>query len=172
MGTMASQTTSLMIVYSTVHSGADQRKQQSSASLVSVREIHRWSVNSPHKWPATWKMFSFDDVIMGWGSPVLVLGQSTEIMEEHSLYIDGTGDKCLQCINTLRPRQNGRHFPDIINCIRLNKDIWISNKVLLKYVPCGVIDNKSALVHMIIWTNVDIVHRRIYVSLGLSELIN
>ena len=37
--TMASQITSLMIVYSTVYSGADQRKHQSSASLAFVREI-------------------------------------------------------------------------------------------------------------------------------------
>ena len=34
MGAMASQITSLMIVYSTVHSGADQRKHESPASLV------------------------------------------------------------------------------------------------------------------------------------------
>ena len=61
---MASQITSLMIVYSTVYSGADQRKHQSSASLVFVWEIHRWPVNSPHKGPVTRKMFPFDDVIM------------------------------------------------------------------------------------------------------------
>ena len=64
MGEMASQITSLTIVYSIVHSGADQRKHQSSASLAFVRGIHRWPVNSPHKWPVTWKMFPFDDVIM------------------------------------------------------------------------------------------------------------
>ena len=33
MGEMASQITSLTIVYSTVYAGADQRKHQSSASL-------------------------------------------------------------------------------------------------------------------------------------------
>ena len=64
MGAMASQITSLTIVYSTVYSSADQRKHQSSASLASVRGIHRGQVNSPHKWPVTWKMFPFDDVIM------------------------------------------------------------------------------------------------------------
>ena len=64
MGTMASQMTSLTFVYSTVYSGADQRKHQSSASLVFVRGIHRGPVNSPHKWPVTRKMFPFDDVIM------------------------------------------------------------------------------------------------------------
>ena len=41
--------------------GAHQRKHQSSASLTFVREIHRWPVNSPHKWPVTRKMFPFDD---------------------------------------------------------------------------------------------------------------
>ena len=41
MGSMASQITSLTIVYSSVYSGIDQRKQQSSASLVSVWGIHR-----------------------------------------------------------------------------------------------------------------------------------
>ena len=64
MGTMASQITSLTIVYSTVYSDADQRKHQSSASLAFVRGIHRGPVNSPHKWPVTRKMFPFDDVIM------------------------------------------------------------------------------------------------------------
>ena len=44
--------------------GADQRKHQSSASLVFVMEIHRWPVNSPHKGPVTRKMFPLDDVIM------------------------------------------------------------------------------------------------------------
>ena len=61
---MASQITSLTMVYSTVYSGADQRKHQSSASLAFVRGIHRWPVNFPHKGPVTRKMFPFDDVIM------------------------------------------------------------------------------------------------------------
>ena len=64
MGTMASQITSLVNVYSTVYSVADQRKHQISASLAFVRRIHRGPVNSPHKWTVTRKMFPFDDVIM------------------------------------------------------------------------------------------------------------
>ena len=64
MGTIASQITSLTNVYSTVYSGADQSKHQSSASLAFVWGIHRGPVNSPHKWPVTRKMFPFDDVIM------------------------------------------------------------------------------------------------------------
>ena len=64
MSTMASQITSPTIVYSTVHSGTDERKHQSSVSLAFVRGIHRWLVNSLHKGPVTQKMFPFDDIIM------------------------------------------------------------------------------------------------------------
>ena len=61
---MASQTLSFTIVYSTVYSGADQRKHQSPASLAFVRGIPRWPVNPPHIGLVTRKMFPFDDVIM------------------------------------------------------------------------------------------------------------
>ena len=64
MGIVASQITSLTIVYSAVYSGADQRKHQSSASLAFVRGIHRGPGNYPHKWPVTREMFPCDDVIM------------------------------------------------------------------------------------------------------------
>ena len=61
---MGPQITSITIVYSTVYSGANQRKHQSSTSLAFVWGIHRWPVDSPHKGPVTRKMFPFDDVIM------------------------------------------------------------------------------------------------------------
>ena len=64
MSLMASQIANLTIVYSTVYSGADQRKHQSSASLAFVREFTGGPVNSPHKRPVTRKIFPFDDVIM------------------------------------------------------------------------------------------------------------
>ena len=57
MGTMASQVTSLTIVYST-DSGTDQRKHESSVPMAFVRGIH-W-----YRGPVTPKMFPFDDVIM------------------------------------------------------------------------------------------------------------
>ena len=60
MSAMASQITSLTIVYS----GADQRKHQSSVSLAFVRGNHRWPMHSPHKGPVMLKMVPFDDVIM------------------------------------------------------------------------------------------------------------
>ena len=64
MSAMASHITSLIIFNSTVYSGADKRKHQSSATLAFVRGINRWPVNSPHKWPVTPKMFPFDDIII------------------------------------------------------------------------------------------------------------
>ena len=68
MSAMASQITSLTIVYSTVYSGVDQRRHQSSESLAFVPWIHRWPVNSPHKGPVTRQMFPFDGVIMKFSS--------------------------------------------------------------------------------------------------------
>ena len=65
MSEMASQTTSLTIVCSSVYSGADKKKKhQSSASLAFVRGIHRWPVNSPHKAPVARIISQIDDVIM------------------------------------------------------------------------------------------------------------
>ena len=41
MSAIATQITNLVIVYSTIYAGADQRKHQSSASLAFVWEIHQ-----------------------------------------------------------------------------------------------------------------------------------
>ena len=46
MSVMASEITSITIVYSTVYSGPHQRKHQSSASLAFVRGIHQWPVTN------------------------------------------------------------------------------------------------------------------------------
>ena len=92
MTTMASQITSLTVVYSIVCSGADQRKYQSSASLAFVRGIHWRPVNSTHKGPVTRKMFPFDDVIM----------QRIVMMEATSTALT----------KSLRPRQNSRQYAD------------------------------------------------------------
>ena len=61
---MASQITGVPIACSTVCSGEDKRKCQSSASVTFVRGIHWWPVDSPHKGPVRRKMFPFDDIVM------------------------------------------------------------------------------------------------------------
>ena len=66
VGVMASQITSLTIVYSTIYSDADQRKHQSSASLAFAgNSPGTWEF--PHKWPVTRKMSPFDHVFMSNG---------------------------------------------------------------------------------------------------------
>ena len=56
------------------------------------------------------------------------------------------------CLNTLRPRQNGRHFADdIFKCIFLNENVWIPSKISLKFVPQGTINNIPGLVQIMAW---------------------
>ena len=85
---LTSQITSLTIVYSTIYSGTDQRKHQSSASLAFVQGIHQSLVNSPHKGPLTRKMFPFDDGIMGKIGAGLV---STVMLQEQAIVHWGQG---------------------------------------------------------------------------------
>ena len=54
--------------------------------------------------------------------------------------------------NTLRPRQNGGHFPDdIFKCIFLNENVWIPIKISLKFVPKVPINDIRALVQIMAW---------------------
>ena len=57
-----------------------------------------------------------------------------------------------QLVNTLRPRQNGRHFPDdIFKWIFFNENVWISINISLKFVPRGPINNIPTLVQVMTW---------------------
>ena len=56
------------------------------------------------------------------------------------------------CVNTLRPRQNGRHFADdTFNRIFVNENVRISIELSLKFVPKGQIKNIPALVQIMAW---------------------
>ena len=137
MRAMASQITGISTDCSTVCSGTHHRKHQSSASLAFVRGMHRRPVDSLRKGPVTWKMFPFHDVIMfivddkfipilySWwrgsarGHGVSNTGTDLVLPEYSGLRTRG--------VDTLRVRQNGRHFPDdIFNCILLdiNYEFW------------------------------------------------
>ena len=144
MSVIASQITSISTVCSHVYSGAYQREHESSALLAFVRGIRRWPVDSPHKWPVTRELFPFDDIFM-----------SSDHDDKFAVY----PIKCAryitwarQQINTLRPRQNGRHFADdVFKCIFLNENVWISLKISLKFVAKGLIDNFPPLVQIMAW---------------------
>ena len=58
----------------------------------------------------------------------------------------------MDTVNTLRPRQNGRHFTDdTFKCIFLNENVRISFKISLKFVPWSPITNIIALVQIMAW---------------------
>ena len=55
-------------------------------------------------------------------------------------------------VNTLRPRQNERHFPDdTFKRIFLTGNVIISIKISLKFVPKGPINKIPALVQIMAW---------------------
>ena len=50
-------------------------------------------------------------------------------------------------LNSSTPEQNGRHFADdVVKCIFMNEKFFILNRLSLKFVPEGVINNIAALV--------------------------
>ena len=62
------------------------------------------------------------------------------------------GEKLLRMFNTLRPRQDGRHFADdIFTCIFFNENCCILIKLSLKYMRKGPIDNNPALIQIMAW---------------------
>ena len=86
-------------------------------------------------------------------------------------------DRASECqmsyASTLKPRHNGRHFPDdIFKCIFVNEYVWILNTIWLKFVYKGLIDNSTPLVQImtIIWTNDELGRWLVCASFGLNEL--
>ena len=50
-------------------------------------------------------------------------------------------------LNSSTPEQNGRHFADdVVKCIFMNEKFFILNRLSLKFVPKGLINNIAALV--------------------------
>ena len=120
LGAIASQITNVTVVYSTVYSDADQRKHQSSASLAFVRRNHRGPVNSPHKWPATRKMFPPDDVTMA---------KKQLVTSYHCLWIfplpqlnwcDSLCAKATQVWNDLLNLSSSRALTWVYNCMGIS----------------------------------------------------
>ena len=52
----------------------------------------------------------------------------------------------------LRPRQNGRHFPDdIFKCIFVSENVWMPIQISFKFVPKGPMNNIPTLVQIMAW---------------------
>ena len=57
------------------------------------------------------------------------------------------------CINSLRPRQNRRLFPDdTFKCFFVNENVWITLNISLTFVPKVRINNILALVQIMAWS--------------------
>ena len=55
-------------------------------------------------------------------------------------------------VNTLKPRQNGRHFADdTFKHIFLNENVRISILISMKFVPKGPVNNIPALIQIMAW---------------------
>ena len=65
-------------------------------------------------------------------------------------YSDRSTPEC-ELLNTLRLRQNGRHFADVYKCTSLNENVQISITISWKFVPQGQINNIPALVQIKAW---------------------
>ena len=95
------------------------------------------------KW---WMNMSFSTMWLVWNSKERVLTSWHKWVAHH--------DETLQNrdpFNTLRPRLNGHHFPDIFKCLFVNENAWIFIKIPLKFVPKCSIDNIPALVQIMAW---------------------
>ena len=136
MSAMASHIAGVSSVRSTVCSGADQRKHQSSASLAIVRGIHRWPVDSFHKGSITWKMFPFDDVIAS--STISVSAPQ--------------GNYC--CVFNSSPYENRIAVisqTSFSNAFSMHEKFRISIQISLNFVLKGSINNKAVLVEVMTW---------------------
>ena len=109
--------------------------------------------------------FHIDDLVQGCSNSIanaLELLQSCTNPSIYSLHlsvfywclvlISGYFSISFISFSTLRPRQNGSHFPDnIFKCIFLNENVWIPVKISLTFVPKVRINNIPALVQIMAW---------------------
>ena len=86
-------------------------------------------------------------------SPVYIRTHTGPVLGQHWVYwCPSTAFWSDDIINTLRPRQNGRHFTNnIFNCIFLNENVSISIRISLKFVPKSLNNNIPTLVQIMAW---------------------
>ena len=143
----------LHIVCSTVGSGVDQRKHQSSASLALARGIYHWPMNSPHKRPVTRKLFPSDDVIMARSyltprDATATRESNTLVSRQNSLYFSVDIFKYVFSTHWGRDEIVAIFADDIFICIILNNYFhFIWN--FIEKCSSGLIDNNYNMVRWI-----------------------
>ena len=133
-----------------------------------VSGIHRPLVNSPHN--GQWRGVLMFTLICAWISgwvnnrgagdlrryrahyDVTVMRYHLITKHNPKFYFLWWTETCSTMINTLKPRQNGRHFPDhIFISMFIKENTWISIKNSRKFVPKGTINNFPAMVQIMAW---------------------
>ena len=95
-------------------------------------------------------MFSLHGAFMKLVQDVLACVSDTD--QSWQVFSRGCCNHFVTHLNTLRPRQDGRHFADdIFTCIFFNENCYILIKFSLKYARKGPIDNNPALVQIMAW---------------------
>ena len=102
-----------------------------------------------HIWSASHNLgvcFNLELLWSAWSVRVLYIKYANSSLEFYAVV------RRHSIVNTLRPKQNGRHFPDdIFKCIFFYENVWISIKISLKFVPGGPNNNFPALVLIMAW---------------------
>ena len=104
-----------------------------------------------------WLFTNISEVLYMWNSPennFSASARATTLENEFKIMISTVWNYChiTQWVNTLIPRQSGRHFPDdIFKWIFLNENVWISIEFSLKCVPKGPINRMPPLFQIMAW---------------------
>ena len=109
--------------------------------IVDSRSFHSWSLIHGLCWSGLIK------VGPGW-----MLTKICDVILHIQVATESKGFPSWAPLNTLRPRQNGRHFADdTFNRIFVNENVRIFIKFSLKFVPKGPINNIPTLVQIMAW---------------------
>ena len=153
MSAMAFQITGVLIVCSTVCSGAYQRTHQSSASLALVKGVHRWPVASPHKGPVT------QNVSIWWQRHDLIFFYFFPGMTVLVLFLFHCEPNCglaskIGCVIIHMDSMESNKMTDILrktflNAYPMKKTLIDSN--FTEFISSGPIDSNSELIQHADW---------------------
>ena len=116
-----------------------------------VQTNNKENIRAPHQWSFVKVPFTnsyVENISMTWRHHE----NSYRSRKQREIAATQERQKGKKSINTLRPRQNGLHFLDVIfKCIFLNENVWISITIALKFVSKGPINDIPALVQIMAW---------------------
>ena len=96
--------------------------------------------------------YTFIRIELSQSGPICGVTDRVRIIPAQISYLIFLVNYLVAYLNTLRPRQNGRHFPDdIFKCIFLNENAWISIKIPLKFIPRDRVNSIPALAKLMAW---------------------